>query len=68
MSYRCNDCSYTRRGVFPNGMCPACGSYNISRSGETDSTDDSTDQGKRWRLLLSVVLWIILACLLYRKI
>lgn len=69
MSYQCRDCSFSRRGPFANGCCPACGSYNISHQGEGETPDAaSAATGKRLRPLILAVLWIILAYLIYQKI
>lgn len=66
MSYQCKDCSYTKKAPFPDGCCPACGSYNVHRQGE--NSEHAKQQGKLWRLWTSIALWILLGYLVYQKL
>ena len=65
MAYRCKDCSYSRNGVFPNGACPACGSFNITGKNPIDGKQEK--QGSQLRLVALAALWAYLLFLLYQK-
>jgi hypothetical protein len=56
MSYRCLDCSYTRKGKFPGGKCPACDSWNISRP-KTESFGIPKDKKTKMEIFILVLFW-----------
>lgn len=69
MAHHCKDCSYTRDGVFPDGKCPACGSYHISGKAPLREGDKSQTSGaKNLRLAMGLGLWVYLFYLLYDKL
>ena len=65
MAYRCKDCSYSRNGIFPNGACPACGSFNIA--GKEPLEKQAAQKNSKLRLLALAGLWGYLLFLLYQK-
>lgn len=67
MTYQCRDCSYKRNGKFPNGCCPACGSFNITGGPKLSEGNENKSRAKTWRLVLSIALWVYLAVLVYLK-
>ncbi|MGK0498510.1 MAG: putative ATP-dependent serine protease [Oceanicoccus sp.] len=67
MTYQCNDCSLRRKGHFPNGKCPACGSFNIS-SDQQKTTTVQDPKTRKLRLMILVAVWSSLLVLLYQKL
>lgn len=67
MAYRCKDCSYSRNSTFPNGTCPACGSYNITGKEKIDRQQNQ-QKNKRLRLIALTGLWVYLLFLLSQKL
>ncbi len=67
MSYQCKDCTYSQKGRFPAGGCPACGSFNVQRDHTDVLPRSDADGPKTWRLWVSIALWLALAILLYLK-
>ncbi|MFT5691759.1 MAG: putative ATP-dependent serine protease [Oceanicoccus sp.] len=66
MSYHCRDCSLKQKGAFPNGKCPACGSFNIVGRQVEQNSDQGIDK-KKWRLMVLVLSWGSLLFLLFQK-
>ena len=64
MTYHCKDCSYRGGKIGSNGECPACGSFDISR---TRAGGEAAASPKQWRLILVVALWATLIVLVTRK-
>ena len=67
MSYQCNDCSFSRKGAFPQGKCPACGSFNIS-GGSLKKKEEESSATKKWRMAILVASWSFLAILIINKV
>lgn len=67
MSFHCRDCSLKQKGAFPNGKCPACGSYNIT-SGKGEKKRDADTGKKTGRLVVLALLWGALFFLLFQKL
>lgn len=61
--YQCKDCSYKGR-QFPQGICPACGSSQVGRIQDSETTEK---KHPRWRLWLLAALWGYLAFALFDK-
>jgi len=61
MAYSCQDCSYRAKAKFPDGKCPACGSFNIKS--EREAKSDKTQQQERKTLaeyIILILFWGVL--------
>ena len=56
MSYHCRDCSFSAKQRFPEGRCPACGSFAIE-SGRTTQQSTESVTASRLRLAIMIGLW-----------
>ena len=65
MNYVCKDCSYRGSKSGQDGSCPACGSFNLSRT--TGRETEAPKPGKL-RLVLMVGLWVYLIGLIIWKL
>jgi len=61
--YQCNACSYKGR-QFPQGICPACGSNQVTK---IQTKTQANAQTNRWSLPVLVLLWGYLAYALFEK-
>jgi len=66
MAYQCNDCSFTHKGKFPGGKCPACDSFNVRSDQKTNKPTDK--QHKSWHLIALAALWAYLLFLVFQKL
>jgi hypothetical protein len=57
MKYQCLDCSYKAAKRFPEGCCPACGSFNI-RSAKTKTEHEEKPAFNGFRLFFLIILWV----------
>ena len=58
MAYQCADCSYKGNRVV-NGLCPACGSGNISKV-KTATAAEEEKEARPMRLVMMIILWSVL--------
>ncbi len=56
MKYYCPDCSYRGPKSGPNGECPGCGSYTLTRRLQVEDKPPPA----KWRLGLLIGLWTYL--------
>jgi predicted RNA-binding Zn-ribbon protein involved in translation (DUF1610 family) len=61
--YQCQACSYKGR-QFPQGICPACGSNQVTR---LQTKAQAETQTHRWSVPVLVLLWGYLAYALFEK-
>jgi transposase len=64
MAYHCKDCSYRGKVSGQVGECPACGSFNIKKTGKKEEKPPPA----KWRLIVLALLWGYLIALIIWKL
>jgi hypothetical protein len=64
MAYYCKDCSYRGKVSGQAGECPACGSFNIKKTGIKQEKPPPA----KWRLIVLAILWGYLIALIIWKL
>lgn len=62
MAYCCNDCGNQSSRQFPQGKCPACGSFHIKTTHlSTKEAIKNKEPKTLFELVIMVLLWGLLA-------
>ncbi len=60
MAYICQDCTYKANKRFPEGRCPACGSFNIRSDRSKEDVKQEKDKKTPLEIFIMVLVWGVL--------